>query len=54
MVIYSPQLDYRLLKEDLGFMDEGLYWGNIGIMEMKMETTIMRLYSVSGLDKGLY
>ena len=24
----------------------GVYWGNIGIMEKKMETTIMGLYRV--------
>ena len=30
-----------------------LYWGYIGIMEKKMETTIMGLYRVLGFDKAI-
>ena len=38
------------MMEVLGFrvsgLDNGLYWGNIGTMEKKMETTMMGIYRV--------
>ena len=37
--------NYRDYRDYVGYI-LGLYWGNIGIMEKKMETTILGLYRV--------
>ena len=43
-------------KGYIGFRVYGIHWGHIGIVEKKMETTIMGLYRVEGLGYllGLY